>query len=394
MDCNATTPVAGFLKPLINEWLEHWGNPSSIHWHGRGPKALLREARQNVARLIGCDPLEVIFTSGGSEANNLAIKGVVDSLLESQADNTQSPLKKMKEIGILISSAVEHPSVMEAMKFLQKKGLSLEVLPVSRQGHLDLKRYEELLSSRVALVSVMYANNETGNVFPIKKMAKMAKAHGALFHCDAVQALGKAQINVRDWGVDLASFSAHKFYALKGCGVLYVRKGLRLTSLIHGGSQERKRRAGTENLLAIASLGAMSSQAEKISEKRLYMQELRDFLQDSLKQKISGLEVTGEEAPRLPNTLSVVIPGVDGETLLMNLDMKGFSVSTGAACSSGSPEPSPVLLAMGLTREEAQSSLRVSLGWSTTREQVESFIEELCLVVERLRAFAPQALAR
>jgi cysteine desulfurase len=234
----------------------------------------------------------------------------------------------------------------------------------------------------------MLANNETGNIMPVARVSEMAHAVGALVHCDAVQGLGKIPLRFRELGVDLASLSGHKFYALKGCGVLYVRRGLTLTSLIHGGGQERGRRAGTENILAIASLGHMiATHGARVAAEGDRVRALRDGLEERILREIPGVRLNGATAPRVPNTSSLVLDGVDGETLLMNLDVRGFAVSTGAACSAGNPEPSPVLLAMGLTRDEAQSSLRLSLGWGTTAEDVDAFAETLKAVVERLRGF-------
>ncbi len=380
LDYNATTPLAAFLRPKIQAWIEHWGNPSSIHWSGREPKALLRDACRSLARFIKADPLELIFTSGGSEANNLAIKGVFDAI---QFGRMQALAGRNQ----YLVSAVEHPSVMKAMNYLSDRGADVRVIPVNRRGEINLEAYKQLLSEKTALVSVMYANNETGNIFPIDKISKLAHASGALFHCDGVQAVGKAAVDVKSWGVDLASFAGHKFYSLKGCGLLYARKGLNIESLIHGGGQERGRRAGTENLLGIAAFGAVVDQLTDVQVHIETMASLRNHLQTQLLKRVPGVHVTGAESPRLCNTMSVVIDGIDGETLLMNLDMRGYSVSTGAACSSGNPEPSPVLLTMGLSRAEAQSSLRVSLGWDTTMAQIESFLTTLEQVIVRLRGF-------
>lgn len=379
-DHNATTPLAAQLYSLVPELLKEWGNPSSIHFSGRGPKNLLRDSRQQLAVFLGVDPLEIVFTSGGSESNNLAIKGVFEGIATGK-------LFKGEGRNHFIASSVEHPSVVKSLKHLSELGAKVDWLPVNRQGQIDLEVFEKLLTEKTALVSCMYANNETGNVFPIAKMAKMAHKVGALFHCDGVQALGKAYVNLRNWQVDLASFSGHKFYSLKGCGLLYVKKGIWLESLIHGGGQERGRRAGTENVLAIAALAAMADCQAELESRILEMQRLRDKLEVEILREIENVKVTGGQAPRVPNTSSLVIDGIDGETLLMNLDMKGFSVSTGAACSSGNPEPSPVLLNMGLTRREAQSSLRLSLGWGTTEQEVELFISTLKATVARLRSF-------
>lgn len=381
LDHNATTPLATELASQIQQWVLQWGNPSSIHFDGRGPKSLLRESRQSMAKMIGADPLELIFTSGGSEANNLALKGVFESLFFSQVKGS-SLLDRPR----ILVSAVEHPSVRNTLEFLKQKGASVELIPISREGRVDLEAYAQQLNERVALVSMMYANNETGNIFPIQKMAKLAHEKGALFHCDAVQALGKATVDVRKWEVDLASFSAHKFYALKGAGVLYSKKGVHLESLIHGGGQERGRRAGTENVLSLASLGWMAQFGDQIETRAGEMKQLRDKLEMQILSIIPDTKITGIEGKRLANTSCILISGVDGESLLMNLDLKGISVSTGAACSAGNTEPSPTLLAMGLTRFEAQSSLRVSLGWGTTQEELDRFLEVLQAVVVRLRS--------
>lgn len=372
-DHNATSPVHPDVKARIPEWLDLWGNPSSIHWAGRGPKALMRQARQSLADMLGVQPLELIFTGGGSEANNLALKGLCEK-----------PVGGRDQV---IISAVEHPSLTKAALALRPRGYTVDVVRVSREGELDLAHLESLLSSRTALVSIMRANNETGHVFPIETVARLAHAAGAWVHCDAVQALGKIPLRLPELGADLVSLSGHKFYALKGCGVLYARRGVNLSSLVSGGGQERGRRAGTENLLAIASLGLMCGKADEVVAQGERLACLRDAMEVRICREIEGVHVTGAAGVRLPNTSSLVLAGVDGETLLMNLDVRGFAVSTGAACSSGSPEPSPVLLAMGLTREEAQSSLRLSLGWETTAEDVDYFVDELKKVVARLRSF-------
>ncbi|MCB0364546.1 MAG: cysteine desulfurase [Bdellovibrionaceae bacterium] len=381
LDHNATTPLAQGLGDELVVWCSRWGNPSSIHWDGRGPKTLLREARQNVAALVGSDPLEIIFTSGGSEANNLAIKGVFDSRRLNDFSG-----QRLSDRPRFLMSAVEHPSVRKTMEYIARQGADVHVIPVDRDGQIDLMAYDELLNEQTSLVSVMYANNETGNIFPVKKMAKMAHEVGALFHCDGVQALGKAVVDVKKWEVDLASFSGHKFYGLKGGGFLYASKGVHLESLIHGGGQERGRRAGTENVLSIASMGWMARFKSEVEQRAGETKDLRDHLESRITKEITGTSVTGREGKRLPNTSCVLIPGIDGETLLMNLDMKGFAVSTGAACSAGNPEPSPVLLAMGLSREEAQSTLRVSLGWGTTCEDINQFVDALKETVDRLRS--------
>lgn len=383
LDHNATTPISSVVKESVGRWLDHWGNASSIHFSGRGPKNALRTARKQIATAIGCHPLEVVLTSGGSESNNLALKGLYYGQLFSEIQ------KSRKQV---IVSAVEHPSVIKVVEFLSQLGVQVEFIPVNRQGELDMQTYKSLLSEETAIVSVMYANNETGTIFPIAKMVKMAHEVGAKFHCDAVQALGKAVVDVAKWGVDSASFSGHKFYALKGAGALYVKKGQSLEPLIHGGAQERSRRAGTENILAISAFGQMMEELNEVDVKSGEIRDLRDYMETKILSQIDRVSITARESKRLCNTSSLVIKDVDGETLLMNLDMKGVSVSTGAACSSGSPEPSPVLLNMGLSRGEAQSSLRLSLGWGNSKEEIDHFVEILVGVVEKLRQFAEEEM--
>lgn len=373
LDYNATAPIHPGLKEQIPQWLENWGNASSIHQHGRGAKKLVREARQRFAALIGAHPMELIFTSGGSEANNLAIKSFAFS-------------EQAKTRNEIISTRVEHPSVLRTLEFMAEQGFKIHYIEVNRQGEMNMAQYKSLLSEQTLLVTIMAANNEIGTLFPVKKMATLAKAVGAYFHTDAVQTLGRMAFSVKNTDIDMASFSGHKFYALKGVGVLFCRRGTQLQNLIHGGGQERGRRAGTENVLAIASLGYMMPLMEQLTERREQMESLRDHMEKRIVAEIPEIEIIAKEAKRLPNTSCLLISGTHGESLLMSLDVKGFSVSTGAACSSGSPEPSHVLFAIGLTHDEAQSSLRVSLGWLTTREEIDSFVDTLKSVVNHLRS--------
>ncbi len=380
-DHNATTPVSEDVIQAVPIFLQAWGNPSSIHWAGRQPKNILRDTRQSLAKNLVCSPLEIVFTSGGSESNNTIIKGLFDYY---QVLRTTKPEHIYREH--YMCSEVEHPSVIKTMAHLKSLGARVDYIPVNRKGEIDLEFYQEHLCAETALVSVMYANNETGTIFPIQKMAKMAHAQGALFHTDSVQAFGKIPVNLAELDVDFASFSGHKFYSIKGVGFFFARKNAYFTSLIHGGGQERHRRGGTENVLGIACLGVMSEKLSKVEHRAREIENLRDYMEKRILGEIRGVAITAVETARLSNTSSLVIDGVDGETLLMSLDIKGYAVSTGAACSSGNPEPSPVLLAMGLSRDEAQSSLRLSLGWSNTQGQVDEFVETLKSVVERLRS--------
>lgn len=377
LDHNATAPIDQGLKELVPLWLNSWGNPSSIHQDGRGPKALIREARLNVAKMLGAEPLEIVFTSGASESNNMVLKGLWLAKLAGK--------KEFVNRNTVLVSKVEHPSVTKTAEWLGSMGMDIKWIPVDREGRLDLEFIKNNLNEKVLLVSVMLANNETGAIMPIQEVTKLAHEHGVFVHCDAVQGLGRVELKLHHWGVDFASFSAHKFYALKGTGVLYIKKGLQLESLIHGGGQERFRRAGTENTVGISALGYMCAKHSELQEKCLHMQTLRDDLEQKILHNIDGVKITSSEVKRLPNTSHMVIEGIDGESLLMNLDLQGFSVSTGAACSSGSPEPSPVLMAMGFRYDEAQSSLRLSVGWSTTQTEVDHFVVTLTSVVQRLR---------
>lgn len=371
LDYNATTPVHPSVKEKLGEWLEVFGNPSSVHGHGREAKKILREARQVFADAIGANPMEIIFTSGGSEANSTIIKGLLHSI----------HARDRREI---IVSPVEHPSVLETMSYAHAQGFTLHFLKISADGEVDMEHYESLLSDKTLLVSVMLANNETGHIFPIKKIAQRAKEVGAFVHIDAVQALGRIPLNVQHLGVDFATFSGHKLYALKGAGAYFARRGISFPSLIEGGGQERGRRAGTENTLAIASLGHMVQFLKNADLSHL--ETLRNHLEARVMAEISDVKIVGRKGKRLMNTSNLIVQGVHGESLLMSLDLKGFSVSTSSACSSGNQEPSHVLMAMGYSIQEAQSSLRVSVGNMTTLAEVDQFVDVLKVAVTHLRS--------
>jgi len=377
LDYNATTPPDPALRSQLDFWWDSWGNPSSIHQFGRGPKKVLRESRRSIAKALNIHPLEIIFAGSGSEANNLAIQGLLQSLRKAGSARKT-----------LMMSAIEHPSVRNTLQAMASEGYKVIEVPVDLSGKLDMNFYRAHLSEDVALVTAMIANNEVGVKLPLEAMVSLAHEKGAYFHADCVQALGKMEFDLPSLGVDMATMSSHKIYALKGAGLLYVKKGTPLEPIVHGGAQERGRRAGTENLLAIASLAFMVSRlGEENYEEKIRM--LRDHMENEIQKNIEGTQmVAGGSVPRLTNTSCITIDGVDGEALMMNLDIRGFAVSTGAACSSGNPEPSPVLLAMGLTRAQAQSSLRVSLGRDTTMENVNAFVETLGAVVKHLRDIA------
>ena len=354
------------------EVLTVFGNPSSIHWAGQASKQLIREARQKIAKFVNTSPLEIVFTSGGSESNTT----VLHSFFQ---------LCQKLERNEFITTNIEHPSVLKTLMRFQEQGAVVHVIKVDQHGILDWEHLVKVLGPKTALVSMMLANNETGLVLPIKKIAELAHKAGAKMHTDAVQALGKIKIDLKDLDVDYATFSAHKFYAMKGAGVIFARKGNDIRPLICG-SQERARRGGTENTLGIWSLGISCEQMDQLENAIERMQSLRDYFEAQIQTSIPNLKITHQTAERLPNTSSIILSGVDGETLLMSLDVKGFAASTGAACSSGNPEPSPTLLALGLTRDQAQSSLRVSFGWSTTLIDVKNFLEALKATVTRLRS--------
>lgn len=375
LDHNATTPTDAEVLARLPTWARDWGNPSSIHQAGRGPKARLRDARAAMATMIGASSLEVVFTSCGSESNSTAILGSLHALRH-RGDSRRH----------ILSSLIEHPSIRRTLELLKLDGYEIEYVPVDRSGRLSAAAFSSRIRpGETVLITCMLVNNETGVIQPVKEIADAAKKNNVLIHTDAVQALGKIPVNLVELGVDYASFAGHKFYSLRGAGVLFARKGAPLEPLIQGGGQERNRRGGTENTLAIASLGFMCTRAAEVVERSQQMTNVRDHFEARALAEIQSVTVTGRESPRVGSTSSLLIPGIDGETLLMSLDMEGIAVSTGAACSSGSPEPSPVLLAMGLTREEAQCSLRVGVGWSTTIEEIDHFVEILKKVVKRLR---------
>jgi cysteine desulfurase len=374
LDYNATTPLHPELLPFVTQNIEHFGNASSVHSVGRNAKKLITQSRAELAKFLGCEGLEIVFTSSGSEGNNAALKGVATHFSKNQ---------DRREI---ICSSVEHPSVLKTAEFLKSQGFIVHYNRILGDGSFDQKHFNELLSHKTALVSVQLVNNETGNIFPLKEITKRAHEFGALVHSDMVQALGKIRFNLHELGVDLATFAAHKFYSLKGAGVLYIKRGTRIDPLIHGGGQERSRRAGTENALAIATLGeAVRLLGPRLNKETERLNSLRNELQFKIQEQIPNCTINGLSSPRVANTLNVAFKDIDGETLLINLDTRGFAVSSGAACSSGSQEPSPVLRAMGLTASEASQSLRISLGWLTSEEDITHFLNNLISSVEQMR---------
>jgi len=375
LDHNATTPVYEKIVLQSEELLSNWGNASSIHWASRKPKLIVRDARKKISHLLSCQPQEIIFTSGASESNTSIILSVWNKLKNTGRNE-------------FITTNIEHPSVLNTFKFIQEQGAIVHFINVNLNGQFDYQKFNHVLSEKTALVSVMYANNETGLILPIKEITRIAKEKNVLVHSDMVQAFSKIDVNVSDVKVDYASFSAHKFYSLKGTGFLYAKKGTPFSPLIFGGGQERGRRGGTENNVGIEALNIVLDNWAQIVSNSKQIKNLRDHLQNRILGEISDVLINHKDCERLPNTLSLVINDVDGESLLMSLDLKGYAVSTGAACSSGNPNPSKTLLSIGLSHRQAQSSLRVSLGKDNTADEINNFCDELVRIVKHLRGIS------
>ncbi len=377
LDHNATTPVhPEVFEAMVPYLKDEWGNPSSIHWAAREPKKAIDSAREKVAALLGCEANEIVFTSCGSESNNFAIKGVADAL-RGKGNH-------------IITTSVEHPSVLNTCKFMEREGWEVTFLPVDPYGMIDLDQLRDSITDKTILVSIMFANNETGTIFPVEEIGKITREKGVLFHCDAVQAVGKVPIDVKRLNIDLLSLSGHKLYAPKGVGALYVRRGVRITPLIHGGHQERNRRAGTENVAGIVALGKACEIAMRdMDEEVAHITRLRDKLEKGIMERIEHVKLNGHPTKRLPTTLNVSFMYIEGESILLNLDMKGVAASSGSACTSGSLEPSHVLMAMGVPPEIAHGSVRFSLGRDNTDEDIDYVLEILPPIVERLRSMSP-----
>jgi cysteine desulfurase len=372
-DNSATTPVLPEVLEAMRPYFgERFGNASSIHHHGQETRAAVEAARASVARLLGCRPPEVVFTSGGTEGDNLAIFGIVGP-----GDH-------------VITSAVEHHAVLNACKHLESEGCTVTYLPVDNQGGVDPDDVRNALKPTTRLITIMMANNETGVIQPVEEITKIAAEADVYFHTDAVQAAGKVPLNVDDIGCDLLAISGHKLHAPQGVGALYVRKGTALEPMFYGGRHERSRRAGTENVPGIVGLGkaAELAHARLTEDSDSTMKKMRDRLERAL-QQIESSGVHGAQSPRVPQTSSMFFDAIDGESLVIALDLKGLAVSTGAACSSGAIEPSHVLTAMGLTPDRARSSIRLSLGHQNTMEEVELAIGLVGETVARLRELSP-----
>ena len=373
-DYNATTPLAPEVtETVVRATREIFGNASSVHHFGQQAKAVMDDARSAVAALIHADPSEIVFTSGGTESDNFAIRGAADAL---------EPGKRRH----LIASAIEHEAVLNTLKALARRGWRTTLLPLDASGVVSPDRLREVMTDDTALVSVMHANNEIGTIQPVAALAAIAHEHGALMHTDAVQTAGKVPVDVRALGVDLLSLSAHKFNGPKGAGALWIKRGTRMQPTATGGKHERNRRAGTENVAAIAGLGvAAVLAARKMAPEAARVSALRDRLEAGILRDVPGTLVNGTRDARVPNTTNISFERVEAESLLIALDLEGIAVSTGSACSSGTLEPSHVLKAMGLPSHRTQNSLRFSLGMFSTQEEVDRVVEVLPRLVEKLR---------
>jgi cysteine desulfurase len=374
-DHNATTPVDPAVAETITRVMTaEFGNASSVHHFGQRAKALLDEARSFVAALIGGEPSEIVFTSGGTESDNFALRGVAEAL---------EPTGRRH----LIASGIEHEAVLVTLRALARRGWRTTLLPVGASGIVDPQVLRDALTDDTAIVSVMHANNEIGTVQPVAELARIAHDGGALFHTDAVQSVGKVPVDVKALGVDLLSLSAHKFNGPKGTGALWIKRGARVTAILTGGKHERNRRAGTENVPAIAGLGMAAQLAQKkLSAEGARLAALRNRLEEAILASVPGTAINGSREPRVPNTTNISFDAVEAESLLIALDLEGVAVSTGSACSSGTLEPSHVLRAMGLPSPRTQNSIRMSLGAGNTDAEVDFVVSKLPPIVEKLRS--------
>ncbi|HEY77960.1 MAG TPA: cysteine desulfurase NifS [Dehalococcoidia bacterium] len=377
LDYAATTPTdPEVVQAMVPYFTEVFGNPSSIHHCGQEAKEAIEEARAKVARLIGAQDEEIIFTSGGTEADNLALTGVAVAR-ESKGNH-------------IITTSIEHHAVMETCHFLEKRGFQITYLPVDEYGLIGPEDVRKAINNRTILISIMHANNEVGTVEPISPIGEIAREAGVYFHSDAVQTVGHIPVDVNKLGVDLLSVSAHKLYGPKGVGALYIRKGTKPASLMHGGEQERQLRAGTHNVPGIVGLGKAAEIAQQeINEEAARLTGLRDRLINGILERIDHVRLNGHPSSRLPNNVNISVDFVEGESLCLTLDLEGICTSTGSACSSSNLEPSHVLMALGLPPEQARSSLRCTLGKWTAESDIEHVLGVLPRVVARLRAMSP-----
>lgn len=376
LDNNATTAIAPeVLETMLPYLTEFYGNPSSMHTFGGRVTDNLEEARGQLASLLNADPSEIIFTSCGTESDNTAL---------------WSALHLQPEKKHIVTTRVEHPAILNVVQYWEKQGYGITLLNVDEKGRIDLDEYAEALTPDTALATIMFANNETGNIYPIQRMAEMACEKGILFHTDAVQAVGKVPINLETTPIDMLSLSGHKLNAPKGIGALYIRKGVGFRPFLHGGHQERERRAGTENVPYIIGLGVAAELARKhIDEERTRVASLRDKLEKGLLERIPNSIVNGDVKSRLPNTSNISFKNVEGEAILLMLDRLGICASSGSACTSGSLEPSHVLRAMNVPFTYSHGSIRLSLSRNNTEKEIDYVIEQFPTVIETLRKISP-----
>lgn len=377
LDNNATTKTdEEVVKAMLPYLLENYGNPSSIYKIGRDTRKAVEEAREKVAKALNCEVNEIYFTSGGSESDNTAIKGIAHSY-KNKGNH-------------IITSKIEHPAVLETCKELEKEGFEVSYIGVDENGIINLKELEASIKPSTILISVMFANNEIGTIQPIKEIGKIAKENNIYFHTDAVQAVGNLKIDVKELNLDSLSLSAHKFYGPKGVGALYVKKGVKFNKFISGGHQEKNKRAGTENVAGIVGLGkAIELAYQDLDKHNEKIRELRDYYVEEITKRIPYIKINGDIKKRLPGNSNISFRFIEGEGLLLNLDLKGICASSGSACTSGSLDPSHVLLAIGLPHEIAHGSLRISIGKYNTKEEIDYVIECLVEIVGRLREMSP-----
>jgi cysteine desulfurase len=377
LDHNATTPVHPEVLEVMLPYLkEKFGNPSSIHGFGREAKVALEEAREKVAGLLGASSNEIFFTSGGTESDNLAVKGTA--------------FANRKKGFHIITSKIEHHAILESCKFLEKEGFEVTYLPVNSQGLVDPDDLKKTIRDETTLVSIMYANNEVGTIQPIEELSKISNEKGIHFHTDAVQALGKIPVNLQKSNVDMLSISSHKIYGPKGVGAIFIRKGVRITPWSHGGHHERSRRAGTENIPGIVGFAkALELVVKELEGQNKHLRSLTEAFYKKLVDTIPDVILNGDLERRIPNTLNLSFKGVEGESIILSLDLKGVAVASGSACTSGTLEPSHVLSAMGIDPAIAQGAIRFSFGRDNTMEDVEYVASLLPEIVERLRSMSP-----
>ncbi|SHE50226.1 cysteine desulfurase [Caldanaerobius fijiensis DSM 17918] len=377
LDNAATTPVKKeVLDEMMPYFSEKFGNASTLYSYGRESKKALDIARDRVAKALGADPAEIYFTSGGTESDNWAIKAAAYALREKGNH--------------IITTSIEHHAVLHTCEYLKKQGFKITYLPVDEYGLVDVEEVKKAITDQTILISVMYANNEVGTIEPVAEIGEIAKERGILFHTDAVQAVGHIPVDVKKLNCDMLSLSAHKFYGPKGIGALYIRKGVKIHPYMHGGGQEKGRRAGTENIPAIVGLGkAIELATQNLNQSMEKLTFLRNKLINGLLNKIDHVKLNGHPEKRLPGNVNISVEYVEGESMLLSLDMKGICASSGSACTSGSLDPSHVLLAMGLPHELAHGSLRFSIGEQNTEEEIDYVIQVLPDIVARLREMSP-----